>query len=380
MDWSHATPDEIDRGFDHFGGLQAAATAHICDLIRAADAGHTWMRDGARTLTEWVGLKLRIRPSSAAKLVRVARRLQELPFLASRFACGDLSLEQVEAISEMATPETEETLIEEALSLSNSELERKARRSRPKSDDHDRTTWERRRLVRQWNLDESELKLWGNLPAAEGQILDRAIDARVDRMAVNPETGTFDSLETRSADALVEMAATGGGEGSLPPQITVFAELDALTTNDKGVAELECGALITNETARRLSCDAVVETAVMEDNIVVGVGRNSRTIPGWLRRLVLARAGGCCQYPGCTNRRWLQAHHIQHWADEGPTDLENLIILCGFHHRFVHEHRWHVGGPADRPVFRKPDWSIYPPPPTSLDRRLAALVGVTAST
>lgn len=374
MDWSRASVDEIDRGFDHFGGLQSAAVAHLCDLIQAADVAQVWMRDGAKSLIEWVSVRLRIRNATARQLVGVSRRLVDLPFLSARFACGDLSLDQVDAISTMATPETEEELIDEALRLSNHELDRKVRRNAPPSQDDERTIWERRRLVRQWNLDESELKLWGNLPAAEGQILDQAIDHMVDGIPVNPETGTFDSLETRSADALVELAATSGGGGSSPPRMTIFADLDALSTEDEGVSELESGALVPNETARRLSCDGVVETVITKENHVVGVGRSRRTIPGWLRRLVYVRAGGCCQYPGCSNRRWLQVHHKQHWVDGGATDLENLIVLCGFHHRFVHEHGWHVTGSPDRPVFRKPDWTIYPRPPDPMDHRLVALV------
>ena len=374
MDWSHASADEIDRGFDHFGGLQSAAAAHLCDLIQAADLAQVWMRDGAKSLTEWVSVRLRVRYATARQLVAVSRRLADLPFLSARFACGDLSLDQVDAISTMATAETEEDLIEEAIRLTSHELDRKVRKSASPSRDDERTIWERRRLVRQWNLDESELKLWGNLPAAEGQIFDRAIDDRVDQVPVNPENGTFDSFETRAADALVELAATSGGEESRPPQMTVFADLEALTSEGGGVTELESGALIANETARRLSCDAVVESAVMEDGAVVGVGRNRRTIPGWLRRLVHARAGGRCQYPGCANRRWLQVHHKQHWADGGTTDLENLVLICGFHHRFVHEHGWHVTGPPESPIFRKPDWTIYPRSPDPLDPRLASLV------
>lgn len=178
----------------------------------------------------------------------------------------------------------------------------------------------------------------------------------------------------------MELAATSGGGEVSPPQMTVFADLDALAIDGEGVTELENGALVSNETARRLSCDAVVEMAVIKENIVVGVGRNSRTLPGWLRRLVYQWASNRCQFPGCGARRWLQVHHRQHWADGGGTDLDNLVLICGFHHRFVHEHGWHVTGPPDRPVFRKPDWTIYPRPPDALDPRLTLLVGAEPST
>jgi hypothetical protein len=378
MDWSLATADEIDRGFDQFGGLHAASAAELCVLIQAADVGQSWMTDGARSLTDWVAARLRVRHPTAAHLVSVARRLQDLPVLSARFASGDLSLDQVDAISKMASVDTEEGLIEEALGLSNLALDGMARRSAPRSTEDERTVWERRRLVRQWNLDESELRFHGNLSAAEGKMFDQAIDDRVNVMGPNPETGFFDLLETRSADALVELAVTTGDQTVSLPQMTVFADLDALTSQTVGVAELSNTALIPNETARRLSCDCVLETVVTDGSVIVGVGRNSRTIPGWLRRLINHRDGGRCQWVGCRNTRWLQVHHIQHWSQGGTTDLDNLILLCGFHHRFVHENGWHItGDPNDRVVFRRPDWTPFPGPASKLAPRLHRLLRPT---
>ncbi len=378
MDWFGATADEVDRGFDRFGGLSAAATAELCSVIQAADLGQLWMADGARSLTEWVALRLRLRLPNARQLVGVARRLVDLPVLSARFACGDLSLDQVDAISRMATPDTEETVIDDALGLSNSALDRSVRHSRPPSREAERSVWERRRLVRQWNLDESELRFWGNLPAVGGQLFDDAIHQAACRIPVNPDTGLFDSYQTRSADALVELAATSNRSG-MPPQMSVNVDYDVLTAETAGVAELAGGALVANQTARRLGCDAVVEAVVRQNNTVVGVGRNSRTVPGWLRRLVHHRDGGQCQFPGCHNRRWLQTHHIHHWADGGATELDNLILVCGFHHRFIHEHRWHITINRDdgRVVFRKPDWTIHPKPRPKLHPQMMQLVRPT---
>lgn len=199
-------------------------------------------------------------------------------------------------------------------------------------------------------------------------------------------------METRAADALVEMAATSGEEQSSPPQTMIFADLEVLVDGSQsGVAELSSEALLSNQTARRLFCDCVVETVVSHGQVIVGVGRNTRRIPGWLRRLLHHRDGGQCQFPGCNSRRWLQAHHKHHWVDGGPTDLDNLILLCEVprtrhtspkqfasrtaHHRFLHEHGWHITGPPHQPpIFRKPDQTIYPPTKPPLHPRLKALV------
>lgn len=286
MDWERVSSDAIDETVEQFSGLVSAGWARVCELIRVVDVRQSWMADGARNLTDWVAARLRIRHETAVQLVGVARRLADLPVLASKFSSGMLSLDQVDAISRLVTPESEAALVEDLAGLSNAVLDRRARRQRGLSTEEENSVCVRRRLVRQWNLDESELRFRGRLPAAEGRIFDEAIDRRVDEMGTNPETGMFDPYDTRSADALVEMAATDGGGNGAPPQLTVFAELEALTTENRGWAELENTAPISNETARRLGCDAVVEWVITRDGHPIGIGRRSRKIPGWLRRLV----------------------------------------------------------------------------------------------
>ncbi len=377
MDWGDSSNDQVDEALAHFHGLASAGLAQVCQLIVEVDARQTWMTDGARSLTDWVAVRLRVRPATAGQLVGVARRLTDLPVLSERFGAGDLSLDQTDAISKMATADSEAGLIEEALGLSNTVLDRKARRANPPSREDERSGWDRRRLVRQWNLDESELRFHGNLAGVEGKIFDEAIDHRVNRMGPHPETGMFDLYQTRSADALVELCATTGDQTTTgsPPQVTVFADLEALTTETEGVTELSNTALVPNHTAQRLSCDCVLETVITDGSVVVGVGRNTRTVPGWLRRLVTHRDGGTCRFPSCRHTKWLQVHHIEHWSQGGATDLDNLILLCGFHHRFVHEHDWHITTSKNNQFqFRRPDWTLYPKSKPDLHPRLAALV------
>jgi hypothetical protein len=324
-----------------------------------------------------VSARFGLRHSTAGQLVRVARRLQDLPVLRSRFAEGVLSLDQTDAISRMATPDTEEALIEECLGLSTAALDRVARRANPPTIDDERSLWERRRLGFQWNLDQSELEFGGSLPGADGKWFESAVRDRADRIPVNPETGMFDPYPARLADGLVELAATSGDQTAAPAQITVFADLEALTetTETTGVAELEAGTMIANETARRLSCDGIIECSVYQHSRVLGIGRRTRLIPSWLRRQLWFRDGGC-RFPGCGHLTWVHAHHITHWADGGPTDLDNLILLCGYHHRFLHEHSWTISDDPDgKPRFRRPDGSVYPPPRPGLDSRLRELVG-----
>lgn len=91
---------------------------------------------------------------------------------------------------------------------------------------------------------------------------------------------------------------------------------------------------------RRLACDAGVTVIVRDDTgTPMDVGRRDRRLSSALRRVVMARDRSC-RFPGCGATRHLHAHHVQHWADGGPTDLTNLVLVCSHHHRFVHDHGW----------------------------------------
>ncbi len=379
MDWGSHTNDQIDEAIAHFSGLASAGLANVCRLIQVVDERQSWMTDGARNLVDWVSIHLRVRHETARQLVDVARRLVDLPELSARFADGTLSIDQVESISKIATPDTEDDAIAEALGMTNAQLDHAARRANPPSGADERSVHERRALYLQWNLDESELKGGLRLPGPEGKVFQEAVEGAADQIPENPETGTFDPYPQRLADGLVHMVGTTStGPATAPTPVTVFADLDALTTDVRGVAELGGGVLIPNETARMLCCDAVVETVISNENVTVGIGRRNRAIPAWLRRLVVYRDEGRCQFPGCRNTHWLQIHHIEHWALGGKTDLDNLILLCGYHHRFIHQKGWHItGNPNDGVTFRKPDWTPYPRARPDLHPKLRELVRST---
>ena len=90
-------------------------------------------------------------------------------------------------------------------------------------------------------------------------------------------------------------------------------------------------------TAERLLCDAgVVPVVVDREGTPMDVGRKRRTIPAALRRALVARDEGC-RFPGCTHRRWIDAHHVVPWSKGGETSLENTVLLCTRHHTLLHE-------------------------------------------
>jgi hypothetical protein len=93
------------------------------------------------------------------------------------------------------------------------------------------------------------------------------------------------------------------------------------------------------ETARRLACDAsTVHILEDDEGEPLNIGRKTRVLSPALRRALKSRDKGC-RFPGCPNVRYVDAHHIHHWAQGGETKLSNLVQLCRFHHRQVHEGR-----------------------------------------
>ena len=131
MERESFTNDQADGVLSHlFSGL-AVFYAEICEWLIEADRGQRFLADGARNLPEWVSARFGLRHATASQLVRVARRLEDLPLLRTRFAEGALSLDQVDAISKLATPDTEEAVIAECLGLSNAALDRARETSEP---------------------------------------------------------------------------------------------------------------------------------------------------------------------------------------------------------------------------------------------------------
>lgn len=168
----------------------------------------------------------------------------------------------------------------------------------------------------------------------------------------------------RLADALVDAAEHLLAHGGLPttggerPQLIVTVDHRTLLTG-LGPSVTDDGTDLRVEDLRRLACDAVIVPAVLGTaSQPLDLGRTARTATATQRRALTLRDGGCA-FPGCDRPpSWCQAHHIRHWAILGPTDLANLVLLCGHHHRVLHRDSWHIDPPVDgiRPLFTPPPW------------------------
>ena len=123
-------------------------------------------------------------------------------------------------------------------------------------------------------------------------------------------------------------------------------------------AHLHDGPALGFDTARRLSCDAPVCAVLMgKGKEILDLGRTQRLPNRAQRRALMCRDGGC-RFPGCTERRYVEAHHIVHWADGGPTDLSNLVLLCWAHHHAMHEGGYRMALTSGAVTVWRPDGSL----------------------
>jgi hypothetical protein len=127
---------------------------------------------------------------------------------------------------------------------------------------------------------------------------------------------------------------------------------------------LEDGTPVSAETLRRVCCDGgIVPAVVDEQGAVLDVGRRTRAIPAAIRRALWIRDQGC-RFPGCMNQRYVHGHHIKHWLHGGATSLDNLVLLCTWHHRLLHESGFSATMRADGELdVRTPAGALLPTHP-----------------
>ena len=145
---------------------------------------------------------------------------------------------------------------------------------------------------------------------------------------------------------------------------------------DPARCHVEDGPAISVSTAQMIGCTAALSWMTHGDaGAVLALGRRRRRPSSAIRRAARERDHGRCRFPGCESRR-TDLHHIQHWINGGRTDLDNLISLCPWHHKVVHDRGYTIAAPpggADF-AFYRPDGTPLPsspplPEPDGSDQR-----------
>ena len=357
MDGSSAGPSsalstaELASSITELAGHLNAANRRWLALIAEFDRRKGWSDWLTHSCAHWLNWQCGIDIGAAREKVRVAHALEQLPLIGAAMARGELSYSKVRALTRVATPATESVFLSIALHGTAHHVETIVRQYRRATEAAELSREARQQAGRElrWHWDDDgSLVIKARLPAEAGALLLRALEsAEPELPGVSAETCEAPRQPTshamRRADALSILtesflangpAALTGGERQ---QIVVHVDGETLQRSSAGRCELDDGPAIAGETARRLACDASIVRIVSDARgEPLDVGRRTRTIPPALRRTLEARDRGC-RYPGCTHRRYVDGHHVRHWADGGETKLSNLVTLCRFHHRLVHE-------------------------------------------
>ena len=328
---------EMEATHARIGREERRLLCQIAEMERRA----TWEDWGARDYPHFLSMRLGVSPWKARRMIAAAVALDDLPATAEALETGRTSLDKVVELTRFAGSGTEHRLLDWADAETAYAIRLRADVETARSADVVETDV-RSRSVRWWHVDD-RFRLHADLPAVDGARVAKAIDRLVATMPSMPDEPRRIYVEERRADALVALASARIAADAEPDRATivVHARLDGLET-DEGGCEIGGGPAVDPRTVRRMLCDARVQTIVENAaGDVVTLTSLKREPPPWMVRQVRYRDRQC-RFPGCGATRFTQVHHIRHWAHGGRTELDNLLLICFYHHRLVHELRWKV--------------------------------------
>jgi hypothetical protein len=337
------TDDELIEGIDACHARACEAQRAMFEAIARGDRRELWRNWGARDMAHWLSMRYGISHWKARRWISASHALKGLPRISQAFACGEVSVDKVVELCRLATPQTEGRLLAWAQGVSCAAIRRRGDLAASGSIEETADAERARYLTWWWSDDGRRFGLAAELPAASGAVVARALGRAAERVPVMPGEEDPSSAEARRADALVALCSARLGSDPDPDRATVVVHAPlASLVGGRGGASLEDGGVAHPETARRLACDARIQT-VLEDEHgqPLALGRISREPSAAMLRQLRYRDAEC-RFPGCGSRQFTQAHHIVWWTRGGTTDLANLVLICTFHHKLVHEHGWRL--------------------------------------
>jgi len=323
--------------------------ARVTGLVAVAEQRDLARKLGYPSTTEWL-MALSGEPAAACRSrVAVAEALQQMPQTREAFAAGEVSEGKVRLLAEAQAlaPEQfqrDEASLVAAVGAASSTRAPRLLASWKREADPQAAEVEAERLHERRALHLS--KDWSDMLRLSGELDPEGGLTVLNAIRSLSEPANLDATDSRTpaqcrADALVEICRRylEGTDGSRrPSRVLVTIPWNTLQ-EAKGLVDTETGP-IAAESARRLTCDATVSRVLLDaESVPVEIGRATRVVPPSLRKALDLRDEHCT-HPACAvPARFCDAHHIQHWAQGGTTDLANLRLLCRKHHRDAHDHQ-----------------------------------------
>ena len=359
------------RMLDHGRALASLQRDLLADIAEY-DAAEAWRGDGAVSMAAWLTERLGVGPVTARIWAHTATRLAELPHLAAVLASGAASLDLVAPLASIATPATDAKMAARATagSLSVKQARELAASHRGVTDEAEARRFENRSL----RFNDTNQTVWAALTKDDYATTKALLMAGVSLNDERPEheeapPTDYVPFNQRLYDSFMRVIS-GGRSGAnstwYRPTMVVHADLALLFGGDAPAgeqpddlfaasamgssAEIQGVGLISREVARRLACDAKVVFSLEDRDGNILDQKRARRSPTEAQRREIARRDKGCRFPGCSFTDFTQVHHLKLWIDGGETNQDNLLTLCGRHHRAVHELGWTVTGNCDEVV------------------------------
>ncbi|ART68107.1 hypothetical protein BTO20_05440 [Mycobacterium dioxanotrophicus] len=336
-------------------GQRNAIDGRIVDIVAELERDELCGATGARSIAALVAWKTGVTPNNADTMVAVARRAEDFPLCVEGLREGRLSLDQVGVIAERAADGSDAHYAELAAVATVTQL-RTAVKLEPRPEPEptpDAEPEPKRSFRKEVHADYTTYRV--TLPREEAATVDAAMQSHHDALIAQWKRDHEDAESEQTppfpntVDAFMGLVESGwDADVAARPHgqhTTVVVHVDLDRDGEKPVAALHLGPVLTEEERRYLTCDATCEVWFERHGQPIGAGRTARTVNRRLRR-ALEHRDRCCAVPGCGATRGLHAHHLKHWEDGGATELDNMVLLCPYHHRLHHKGGITITGPA----------------------------------
>src|SRR5579859_5254835 len=363
-------PDEMQRLRSAIDSLEGAFCAKASAFQRAG--GH--LVEGAASAVAWMRNTCNMSGASAADRLCVGRELESLPRIARALSSGQIGYQSAavlchlrEQLEDKRDLFDEDEMLDMARRHTVAELRLLCRYARYAADPDgfcrdEEERFDRRRLHISALADGMHV-IDGVLDPVGGAAVRTALEALATSGAKDDRKHS-----QRMADALVELTHHALDEGRLPsrrgvkPHVSLTTTLEALKGELGAPAvDVELSLPVSTRTLERFACDCTMSRVLLADSQVIDVGRATRVVSGPTRRALKARDKGC-RWPGCDRPiSWTSPHHIEFWAHGGKTNVAELVSVCHFHHRQVHEGGWRVAKSGRELQFLPPDRQLFRP-------------------